>query len=158
MIIVDSGGVRRIANEMNERGGIVIIPRHSLNHRSHLVEQTVSHSSRLTRNDDSSWKRPKSTMIQPFEAHWRALSNGTGARRRQAFLRRVAMKNWPFAGRKIDRLWPAAVKKWPIFQRRHRWIPLDESYRSSVATWLLINNLSAIFWRKKWTASYYCEN
>ena len=31
---------------------------------------------------------------------------------------------------KSGRLWPAAVKKWPIFQRRHRWIRIDAVYWS----------------------------
>ena len=76
-------------------------------------------------------ERPKSTMIQPFEfeAHWRALSNGTGARRPQAFLRHVAMKNWPFEGRKKGR----RGRKWPKFRWRYRWNHDDEIYQLVVA-------------------------
>ena len=56
-------------------------------------------------------KGRKSTIFRPFEAEWRALSNAIDNIPRQAFLYRVVMKNWPFAGLKTGST-TNVVKKW----------------------------------------------
>ena len=56
-------------------------------------------------------ERPKSTILPPLDAEWGAYHAGGGKRRRQAFLRHVMMKNWPFAGLEIGST-NSAVKNW----------------------------------------------
>ena len=96
------------------------------------------------------------TTIRSFDAHWRALSNGTNERPRQALPNRVAMINWQFAGLKSGRLWPAAVKNDAIFQRRHRWNHDDKGYR--LAVYMTINNFDEIWERQSRYARQYCDN
>ena len=82
---------------------------------------------------------PNFVTKHPYEA-WRALLNGTGDTS-TGLPHRVEMIIWAFAGLKSGRWRPAAVKKRPDFGWYHRWIRIDEIYRSSAHyIYVTINN------------------